>query len=329
MDTFIDKLAQKLTAQEMINANSAADAAELTMLREQMAEYEDLLKDIQEENEKGKDSTARMERSAVAIDQSTAGLTQSASLMEEQVAQVKEQIGRMSAGADRLEEEIRRLSETSGSSVSFEEEVSKLNMGMTSLGDSINRLNESATNISDGVIGLSEGTFHLGEGLSQMDKGLERLNESSTRLEQAVERNEKSVSMAAQTVVRAEQSVTKAEQGAAKTDELIRTAMAKIEQMQAGNGNTEEVKALLAELQKVQNDQFAQLTDHVHKENVKVYRNVQAVVIDENDKQNENSGKSFGYLSVRTNAILVVSLVSLLASCAGLVFQILVYLHIL
>lgn len=94
MDTFIDKLAQKLTAQEMINANSAADAAELTMLREQMAEYEDLLKDIQEENEKGKDSTARMEKSAAAIDQSTAGLTQSASLMEEQVAQVKEQIGR-------------------------------------------------------------------------------------------------------------------------------------------------------------------------------------------------------------------------------------------
>ena len=120
MDTFIDKLAQKLTAQEMINANSAADAAELTMLREQMAEYEDLLKDIQEENEKGKDSTARMEKSAAAIDQSTAGLTQSASLMEEQVAQVKEQIGRMSAGADRLEEEIRRLSETSGSSASFE-----------------------------------------------------------------------------------------------------------------------------------------------------------------------------------------------------------------
>ncbi|MBD9257128.1 MAG: hypothetical protein EGR99_00935, partial [Faecalibacterium sp.] len=114
------------------------DAAELTMLREQMAEYEDLLKDIQEENEKGKDSTARMEKSAAAIDQSTAGLTQSASLMEEQVAQVKEQIGRMSAGADRLEEEIRRLSETSGSSASFEEEVTKLNMGMTSLGDSIN-----------------------------------------------------------------------------------------------------------------------------------------------------------------------------------------------
>ena len=72
-----------------------------------------------------------------------------------------------------------------------------------------------------------------------------------------------------------------------------------------------------------------QSDDFTHKENVKVYRNVQAVVIDENDKQNENSGKSFGYLSVRTNAILVVSLVSLLASCAGLVFQILVYLHIL
>ena len=49
MDTFIDKLGQKLTAQEMIRANSAADAAELSYLREQMAEYEDILKEIQEE----------------------------------------------------------------------------------------------------------------------------------------------------------------------------------------------------------------------------------------------------------------------------------------
>ena len=34
MDTFMDKLAQKLTAQEMIKANMAADAEEMNRLKE-------------------------------------------------------------------------------------------------------------------------------------------------------------------------------------------------------------------------------------------------------------------------------------------------------
>ena len=48
MDTFMDKLAQKLNAQEMIKANSAADAAELSRIREQNAEYDALIQKIKE-----------------------------------------------------------------------------------------------------------------------------------------------------------------------------------------------------------------------------------------------------------------------------------------
>lgn len=40
MDTFMDKLAQKLTAQEMIKANVAAETEELVQLRKQLAEYD-------------------------------------------------------------------------------------------------------------------------------------------------------------------------------------------------------------------------------------------------------------------------------------------------
>ena len=36
MDTFMDKLAQKLTAQEIIRGNLAADAEEMDTLKEQM-----------------------------------------------------------------------------------------------------------------------------------------------------------------------------------------------------------------------------------------------------------------------------------------------------
>lgn len=47
MDMFMDKLAQKLTAQEIIRANTAADAEELNRLRNQIAEYNDCLTKLQ------------------------------------------------------------------------------------------------------------------------------------------------------------------------------------------------------------------------------------------------------------------------------------------
>ena len=72
-----------------------------------------------------------------------------------------------------------------------------------------------------------------------------------------------------------------------------------------------------------------QLSEHVHKENVKVYRNVQAVVVDETTKATDTLGKTVKSLSGKLTAVLTISIVALLASVAGLVFQILVYLHII
>lgn len=46
MDNFMDKLAQKLNAQEMIKANAAADAAQMNKMQSQMAEYDAALQEI-------------------------------------------------------------------------------------------------------------------------------------------------------------------------------------------------------------------------------------------------------------------------------------------
>ena len=46
MDTFIDKLAQRLTAQEMIKANAAADAEELHKVQGQVKQYEAYLDEM-------------------------------------------------------------------------------------------------------------------------------------------------------------------------------------------------------------------------------------------------------------------------------------------
>ena len=50
MDTFMDKLAQKFTAQEMIKANAAAEAAELQRTRDQVKQYDSCLQEMKKAN---------------------------------------------------------------------------------------------------------------------------------------------------------------------------------------------------------------------------------------------------------------------------------------
>ena len=53
MDMFMDKLAQKLNAQEMIKANLAADAEEMNQLKGKVKEYSDCLEQVQKLAEEG------------------------------------------------------------------------------------------------------------------------------------------------------------------------------------------------------------------------------------------------------------------------------------
>ena len=50
MDNFMDKLAQKISAQEMIKANSQAEAEEMQRLQMQVSEYEKILQEMRKLN---------------------------------------------------------------------------------------------------------------------------------------------------------------------------------------------------------------------------------------------------------------------------------------
>lgn len=64
MDTFIDKLAQKFTAQEMIKANMTAEAKENKKLREQVETYEALIQEMKQLNFKNMESAERVNKLA-------------------------------------------------------------------------------------------------------------------------------------------------------------------------------------------------------------------------------------------------------------------------
>lgn len=228
MDTFMDKLAQKLNAQEMIKANAAADAAELSRFKEQNAEYEALLQQI-------KDSSG----------------------------QNAENAGKLAQNADKI-----------GQSVAV-----------------------------------------MGQTAEKLEQGLETTRQGAVRIEQAA--------------LKVEQGADKAEQNAAKIESLVAAGIAKIEEMQAASCDIGELDTKLEELKKIMTEQMEQLTDHVHKEDVKVYRNVQAVVVDETAKQSDIMGKSLASISAGLKAVTGISVAALLAAVAGIAFQVLVYLHII
>jgi len=61
MDNFIDKLAQNFTAQEMIKANSQAEAEEMKRLQTQVAEYERILQEMRKLNYKNTELSEKLD----------------------------------------------------------------------------------------------------------------------------------------------------------------------------------------------------------------------------------------------------------------------------
>lgn len=61
MDNFMDKLAQKFSAQEMIKANSQAEAEEMKRLQMQVSEYEKILQEMRKLNYKNTELSEKLD----------------------------------------------------------------------------------------------------------------------------------------------------------------------------------------------------------------------------------------------------------------------------
>ena len=62
MDTIIDKLAQKKNAQELIRANSAAEAAKMEQMEKQLAAYDELMQEMRRVNIKTSENVENMRK---------------------------------------------------------------------------------------------------------------------------------------------------------------------------------------------------------------------------------------------------------------------------
>ena len=201
MDNFMDKLAQRFSAQEVIKANSQAEAAEMKKLQLQVAEYEKILQEMRKLNYKNSELSEKID-------------------------------GLVGENANKIQ--------------GLQEEETKLLATLRNLTDEQTRIRE--------------------EELAQ--KEAERADE---------------------------------------------------------NRKTEEQKQQLTSLE----ERMKQTDEFVHKENVQVYRNVQAVVVDELKKQTETLLLENQKLGSKLNTVTILSIFAILFSVAGIVLQIIFGMNLL
>lgn len=113
MDTFMDKLTQRRNAQEMIQANTAADTAKMELLQRQMDEYDKLLQDMRKINLKTAENMELMQKTAQesirkiqAIQESDDVQVKRDGMLEE----IKKQMEGLSAAMAKQMQEVEELS---------------------------------------------------------------------------------------------------------------------------------------------------------------------------------------------------------------------------
>lgn len=107
-----------------------------------------------------------------------------------------------------------------------------------------------------------------------------------------------------------------------KINVLLDESISKIQAYEAGQSGIIEV------INEKTNECVERTNDFVHKENVKVYRNVQAVVVDESKKQTEALEASQKKIKGKATAALVFSIITLVAVVADIALELLIYFNI-
>lgn len=158
MDTFMDKLAQKFTAQEIIKANTAAETEELDRLKAQVEQYGACLNRMQE-------LCGDMERSAASVQEKLDTADNSALKdevrvsVEQQTQAAREEIGRLT---DESVEKIRQIQQNTAALEALQRKLEGIQESVTELGKSVDMQDDLSKRLEEKSGDLMEFTHKEG-----------------------------------------------------------------------------------------------------------------------------------------------------------------------
>ena len=238
MDNFMDKLAKRFNAGEIIKANAQAEARDLKKMQERTAEYERMMQEMRRLNLKNVEVTEQVQQ-----------------LIQCGI----EQIEGYGSGEELL---LNKMSEN-GEAV---------NTGLNEVKESMyGRLDELEQSLS-GAAGQNNEAF------------LTALKELENKL--AATDNMEGLLARMETVISSDRYTMEA-----KLDEMSGLVRNMEENVSRMEGSLQQIREILVAVRIGVEEGQKRLEDHVHKENVRVYRNVQAAVSEEATKKARDLGE--------------------------------------
>lgn len=353
MDSFIDKLAQKFTAQEIIKANSSAEAEELRRTREQVKQYEACLEEMKNVNESMKESLEMLEQTlsldlekigqiqiptddiTAAWEGSVNGITAviaenmneikavqneaklQQDLAQEQMSGQLQSIQDMVAGqmseqlntmADRVNGQLQSVqSNLSGQMYEQLQEMQNAVAGQVS--EQMQGMQSSQMDVAERLQKIQEVQGKLvGQILSQM-QDVQGIMEAQDKLSTQITGQLHAVQDKLLSQMKAERALAAAAQE--DKDKFSEAQLATLKEQSAS-----QLESMKEQLSSQLGEQKEHISDFVHKENVKVYRNVQAVVVDEANKQYESMSTMINKMTAKNR--LMTRLAGACLACSGL-----------
>ncbi len=277
MDSFIDKLAQKFTAQEIIKANASAEAEELHRAREQVRQYEECLDEMKQVN----DSTK------VALEQFAEFNQQAREQLEQALLVGVERINEAQVPTDGINElvesSLAQIKSIQYDTDSMKDELEK------SINDQIQELKAQLMEQLDAQLSTIETSKEVTKAQFLAMRELAEKQISTTKSQGDA------------------QLVSLKTQGDAQIAAMREQSAAQLAALKEQAESQSGLKALL----EGQNEQFM---DYVHKENVKVYRNVQASVVEELNKQTESLSNQVTTLTTKSKTMMALAAASFVVS---------------
>lgn len=296
MDTFIDKLAQKTIANDMINANAAAEARENQKMLEQLSGYETILQEMKQVSLKNIESASKVTEMLEGIDL-TKESQASAGISPEDMEELKSSLN---GKAD----EIVRAGEDTANSVKYAAEDAVLSVKMTAE-DAVKNVKvavddvvvEMKTSSQEAVMSVKTAGEEAVELVAKSTEDIKQTaQDSAADIKQTAETSAADIKQAAQDSAADIKQITEAgvedmKQASAESVESMKQASIEATETikQAVEEGLEAIKGASADVvkgdapqmdQTYLNAQFDDVHDAIHTENVKVYRNVQAAVDD-------------------------------------------------
>ena len=267
MDNFMDKLAKRFNAGEMIKANAQAEARDMKRLQERTAEYENMMREMRRLNLKNVEVTEQVQQLIQCGIEQFEGYGNADGALLKKLEELQKDLTTAKIGILDNEAELERL--------------------VADMQETVNGMN------------LTVGTIHsevsvIGSGINTMQYQLGGIDNGIHALEQNIQESlNKGIDAEALTPIL--DSISNLQQALISTSNMISEGNKKLE-------------------------------EHVHKENVRVYRNVQASFIDEAGKKAREINTRMDQIegTVKKNSgVKAMVVITMLASLAAVTLQVL------